>query len=597
MIPRRHELGLLLSVPTRWRLVLAMAGAAVVASTEIVALAAVLPLMQLLTGEMPVLGPLGPADEALGLDERGVAVALASLIFGAFFIKGLVGIAYRWWVGGFIARQQVDTAARLLTYYLKADYALHLRRTIGDFIRRLNDAVQQTYSGVVMSGVSVVMESLTVIAILAALVWSEPLTALLMIGYFGVSATLLFRFTRGPAERAGRRQLQAAEQVFRFGIEPLENIKDVKLRDNSQEFVRPYQRVRWQGAMAGRVAGFLNELPKFVFELVFIGGVAALTIYLFSTSSSSSAIAVLALFALAGFRLLPALTRLLASLTGVKVNSAGMHMVLDEMVGVSRTLAQVRRSVPPRAPFKELLSLEGVSFRYEGSTEDVLTGIDLALAPGMSLGIVGGSGAGKTTLVDLIMGFHEPTEGRILVDGKDYSRDRRPWQQNIGMVPQDVVALVGTVTENISFRDPQPEQTRVQEAAVRAQLNHFVNRLPEGYETILGPGGMGLSGGQRQRLGLARALYRDPAVLILDEATSALDNETEHRVTEAIQLLSDELTVIVIAHRLSTVRHCDQILFLDAGRIAALGTFDEVYSRNAAFARLVDLGSLDRPQP
>jgi ABC-type multidrug transport system fused ATPase/permease subunit len=239
--------------------------------------------------------------------------------------------------------------------------------------------------------------------------------------------------------------------------------------------------------------------------------------------------------------------------------------------------------------------LEHLSFRYSGTERDVLDDIELRVPAGSTVALVGSSGAGKSTLADVLMGLHRPTAGRVAVDGVNIRTDIVAWQRSIGMVPQDVYILDATLRANVAFGEAPDavNERRLAAALTRAQLDNLVNDLPNGVDTIVGERGGRLSGGQRQRIGIARALYLEPSVLVLDEATSALDSETERQITDTIESLHGQMTVVVIAHRLSTVRKCDILLYLEQGRIAAAGTFESVAAESPAFARLVKLGSLD----
>ena len=253
---------------------------------------------------------------------------------------------------------------------------------------------------------------------------------------------------------------------------------------------------------------------------------------------------------------------------------------------------------PVATPLRQNMRVENVSFEDPGGDHPVLTDVSITLQRGTSLALVGGSGAGKSTLVDLILGMNTPSEGAIRVDGADIQADLPAWRAGIGLVPQEVWFTDGSLRENITFgveaADVDAEALRA--AVTQADLDEFVNSLPAGLETGMGERGARLSGGQRQRIGIARALYARPQLLVLDEATSALDNITERRVTETIQRLSGSISMIVVAHRLSTVRTCDQLVLLRDGRVAAVGTFDEVARTDAEFARMVELGSPHRLQ-
>lgn len=585
-------LGLLVDRGTRVRLVWAFVGAVAVALTEMVALGTLVPLMQLLSGSRPTLGFLGSEGGPLyGWSTRDLALLLSGVIVASFVAKGVFAIAYRWWVGGFVTNAQIRTSTRLLEYYLVAPYPLHLRRSLADFMRNLNDAVSQAYGGVVMGSVNVLTEAITVLAIAVALFIATPVPASWMTLYFAVTGTLLYLGVRNQALAAGKRALWAAEEIFGRSVQPLQNIKDVKIRDNSDVFVRAYAAAREDGAMANRISSFLADLPKYTLEILFVLGVALVSAGLFWTASTG-AIGTLALIALAGFRVLPSLTRLMASLNGIKSSTPGLEIVLDELQEAEKVKRSRGGPIIPLPLTRELV-IEGVGYAYESRHEPVLHGINLTITAGTSVALVGSSGAGKTTLADCLLGLLPPTTGRILVDGTDIQTNLRGWQHDIGMVPQDVNALVASVTDNITFRDPNPDMNRVRMAADHAQLTEYVEELPRGFDHLIGHGGTGMSGGQRQRLGLARALYRMPSILILDEATSALDNATERKVTDAIDALHGTMTIVVIAHRLSTIRQCDQIVLMQDGRIDDVGSFDELTKRNPEFAYLVALGNLE----
>jgi ABC-type multidrug transport system fused ATPase/permease subunit len=241
------------------------------------------------------------------------------------------------------------------------------------------------------------------------------------------------------------------------------------------------------------------------------------------------------------------------------------------------------------------LRLEGVGFQYPSSEAKVLDEIWLEIPQGSLVALTGGSGAGKTTLVDIVLGLYTPTRGRVTVDGRDISDDLVAWQRQLGYVAQDVFLLDASLAENVAFDQAAADIDlgRVRAALAQAQMLEVVDTLPQGLDTQVGERGARLSGGQRQRIGIARALYRNCGVLVLDEATSALDNETESRITKTIKDLQGQMTVIVVAHRLSTVRNADQIVFLERGRVEGIGTFDQLRDANAGFARLVQLGSLE----
>jgi ATP-binding cassette, subfamily B, bacterial PglK len=377
-------------------------------------------------------------------------------------------------------------------------------------------------------------------------------------------------------------------------------VKEIKLRNVGDDFSDRFLEARRRSAHAGADGTVYSELPKYAFDVIFVVGVALLAGGLFATDQGGEPLVTLGLFVAAGSRLLPSVVRLLGAVALVRVAEAPLRLVLDELKDLETSehtyASRARRSGP--VPSGDIV-VENLWYRYPGTDVDVLKGVDLLIPSGTSLAVVGSSGAGKSTLVDLVLGLHEPTSGRITAGGIDILDNLVGWQSTLAVVPQEVYLADASLRANIAFGD-RPEDiddARVMEAVRRSNLEGVVDELPDRLETWVGERGVRLSGGQRQRVGIARALYRQPRVLVLDEATSALDNKTERRITETIGLLSGDITVIVVAHRLSTVRHTDRLVFLDGGVVKAAGSFEEVQRSSVDFAELVQLADLDDVAP
>ena len=587
--------GILFSAESRRRLALALGGSLLVALMEMVAVAAILPLMQLLTGASSENGVLGGLSDLLGTEsDRALAICLATGIFLAFLAKALLTIAFRWWILGTLMRQEVETATRLLRYFLLAPYSLHLRRHTGEMLRNVNEAVSQVYTFAVGGSIAAITDLATVVAVVLCLLVIEPVPTLVLLVYFGLAAWVFLRIVQPRATAAQARFLDSAGAIFQTGTEALGGVKEIKLRGTHEFFLDRYQRSRSDVASALRQRVFLTELPKYVMEILFILGVGIMTIVAFRGETSGQGLALVALFAGAGFRVLPNVVRTMASLTIVRSTRVAVDLVLDDIRDADGFTDTYESR--PRLPIERELRVEGLAFQYDGGPE-VLSGVDLVIPRGSSLALVGGSGAGKTTLVDLLAGFHRPTRGRILRDGVDIAADLTGWQAGVAIVPQSVYLSDGTLRENIAFgiTPEEVDEERLREAVARSQLQDLVDQLSLGLASPIGEAGAFLSGGQRQRVGVARALYTDPSFLILDEATSALDNETERRITDTVEALAGVVTSVVVAHRLSTVKHCDQLAFFQDGRVVAVGTFDEVRSASPEFERLVRLGTLVTP--
>ena len=587
--------GILFGPQARRRLLLAVLGSLAMAAIEVASVTAVVPLMQLVTGTPPDEGVPGRVGEFLGISSATtLTIVLASAVLGGFLLKGLVGLGFRWWLLGVMMRQQVDTSRELLEYYLAGPYSLHAARHTGELLRNCTDAVGRTYSAVAMGAINIVTEAVTITAVLALLVVVTPLPTIMLVVYFAAAAFAFARITQPALRRNGQISHMASVDVFGAAINALGGVKEIKLRSTYPFFLKRFTSARMSIARADRRMAFLTDLPKHVMELMFIIGLGGLVAAIFASNPTDEALGVVALFAAAGYRTLPSVVRLLATFGIMRSNDAVVVDVVRDIVS-AREWNAVTDVRPVATPLRDSLTVDNVSFTYPDGDHPVLDGVSIDLPQGTSLALVGGSGAGKSTLVDLILGLNAPSDGAIRVDGADIRDDLPAWRANIGLVPQEVWFTDGTLRENITFgvEADNVDADALRAAVTQADLDEFVATLPAGLETGMGERGARLSGGQRQRIGIARALYARPQLLVLDEATSALDNITERRVTETIQRLSGSISMIVVAHRLSTVRMCDQLVLLRNGRVAAVGTFDEVASTDAEFARMVELGSLE----
>lgn len=587
--------GILFDRAARRTLVLATLGSAAVAGLEVLALGALVPLMQLLTG-VTVSGQLSEWVAALfgHPPQDRLAAYIAGLVLVVYLLKSVSTVAFRWWLSGALTSTQVDTAARLFDYYLRAPYAVHLRRSAADILRTLNDAVAQVYTLVVPGLITALSDLLTVLAVTATLIVVMPGPALAVVGYFLLASLLFQRWVRSRVVAAGSAVLEANKGVFQAAIEAIGTVKEVQVRNGEVYFLDRYRAARHDAAQASRRSAFYTDLPRFYIEIVFVVAVGLMTAIVFTQETGGTAVGMLALFAAAGFRLMPTVVRMIASLNGVKAGAPAVALVVADL-HEALEVGELPERHPAPLPFERTLELRDVHFGYPDAEDEVIRGVTLSIPFGQSVAFVGGSGAGKTTLVDLVLGLHRPTSGEILVDGVDIAGDLRAWRENIGMVPQTVWMVETSMRENIVFAsDPASlDEGALAEAIDGAHLQDVLDGMPGGLDADAGDRGVRLSGGQRQRVGIARALYRQPRLLVLDEATSALDNETERRITDTITALRGKKTMIVVAHRLSTVRDCDVVVFLDNGRIAAQGTFEQVRQRSAAFRRLVELGRLE----
>ncbi|WP_341359326.1 ABC transporter ATP-binding protein [Georgenia sp. M64] len=584
---------------TKQKLILASVMSIAIALLDTIAIALVLPLVNLATGAADDAGSAGFVSRLLGDPEpQTLTLILTIVVVALFILKDLGAMAYTWWMAGFKAINRVDLSSRLLRHFLTSPFTVVARRSSSEMIRTMNDAVTQVFGTTVYGLMGMVSNVTSIAAILTALLISAPVPTLVVAVYFGLAALLYLRVVKPRATAAGVVASEAARDAWRTALAALGGIKELNLRGTQEHFVRNYRDAAMRGARAGRTAEFISGMPRYLLEILFIVAVGIILVVGISTSgqdaTAGGTIGVLAMFVAAGFRVLPSVTGLLGNIGGLRFGARYLDIVHTEVTEARRIEERHEEDGPP-ITFAEALRVEKVSFRYPDGSADVLSGVTLTVPHGNSVALVGGSGAGKTTLVDIMLGLHDPTSGRVAVDGADIAGRKRRWQGGIGYVPQDVYLLDATLAENIAFDQDRSAIDRelLASAIAQAQLDELVSELPNGIDTPIGEKGSRLSGGQRQRVGIARALYRRPHLLVLDEATSALDNETEHRIGETITALHGSITVVIVAHRLSTVRDCDSIAFMKVGRIECTGTFEEVRASNAEFARLVTLGSLE----
>jgi ATP-binding cassette subfamily C protein len=574
----------------------------VAALLEMVGLALIVPLVNVVagTGAAETVPMLGRVIAWLNDAVPGhVVIVLAGAIAGFYLVKNAVLLFAVYSESKFIMSAAAATAATLLDTYLRAPYLFHLRHNSAELIRNLNTSVDDVFRSLLKSILRVFLDILIVIGTLAVLVVADPGITLTVGAGFAVFLGSFFALTHARITEWGRRLQFLHKELFRSANEFLALTREIRIFGRRAFFVRAYERLRQETSRIHVLHQSVSETPRLSIEtLLVIAFVLALILVSARGQEVRDVLPLLALYAVAGFRLMPSFNRIVLYANTIRFSAPALHQVMrhrQELLGVA---ARVRpESSQVDIPFASDLVFENVSFRYEGMEKNTLEGVSLGIAKGQSVGLVGPSGSGKTTLVNILLGLLEPRQGRLLVDGRDILDAPAAWQRRIGFIPQDVLLLDDTLRRNIALgiEDGDIDEAAVREAVRLARLESVIAGLPQGLETVLGERGVRLSGGQRQRVGIARALYRRPEILVMDEATSALDNETEREVANALAEMHGRLTMVIIAHRLSTVRHCDTLVFLKEGRIADQGPFDELYRGNADFRRMVDLGEL-RPE-
>lgn len=570
---------------------------------EMVGVAAILPIVNIAMGA-ELTGYLAVISDIFGNPQRSdLVVYLGLVLVLAFVIKGVVALLFKRWSLKFTGYQQLATSTTILNHYMKDSYFNHKKSQPEETAYLISTYVVFAYRGFVGSIINFVGDFLSIIVLLIMILCVMPVPALIAFAYFGITIAVMQFFLRRGNAKYGEITARAGRDALRFLLDDIRGFREIRITNAHKAAIEQYREPAARSVKSDVNLSFLNDFPKYSLEVIFIVGIAGL-LALVTATQGADGLPSLMLFATACIRILPNATRMIASLGGIRANefaSEEVAKVIRSMSPEEQRLQMVefKDEIDPATIINSGIEpvdvqIDNLVYRYPDGDKDVLKDIQLDVPAGTSVAFVGGSGSGKTTLVDLILGLLTPTSGTISSQGKDIHTDLHSWYQKIGYVPQDPYLGNGTLREAVAFGIPAKhiDDDRVIYCLELAELMPVVETLEDGINTSIGENGNRLSGGQRQRVGIARAMYRNPSLLVMDEATSALDNETEHKITQTINRISKEITVIIVAHRLSTVRNVDQLVYLSQGRIANKGTFKEVQAANEEFANLVRLGQL-----
>ncbi|MFD1210962.1 ABC transporter ATP-binding protein [Arthrobacter sp. GCM10027362] len=567
------------------------AASAALALLDVVALGLVAALLPGLVGGTDVVLPV------LGnLTRQGLVLPMLIFICLLIVLKGILAVLLLRFATKRFARHEVAIGDRLFAAYLASPWEQRLGRNSAEIVRSVDVGVGITVSGVLMPAMTLFGELGTLAAVVVVLFVAQPLIAVVTMVYLGLVALLLARVISPRAVAIGRENREWSNRTAKVLYEALGALKEITLADRGPEVQEQVHGTRSKSAQARAAAIQISQIPRYVLETALVVGFALVGGVGLATGGAAGAVSAIGLFAIAGFRLIPSLTRMQAVQSSVNTSASFARQIIQD---IREGEEQMARNTAER-PQRELpaaaadIVLEHVSFTYPGAAAPALRDISIRIPAGSHVAFVGSSGAGKSTMVDVLLGLLEPDGGRILVGGEPLEFVLKSWRRRIGYVPQEVSLFDASVAQNVALAwDPEKvDRPRVETALRRAQLLDTVLGREGGIDALVGERGLALSGGQRQRLGIARALYDDPLVLVMDEATSALDTATEAAVTAAINELHGEVTVITVAHRLATIRNADVVFFMREGTVAAYGTFDDVVARVPDFARQAALAGL-----
>ena len=541
------------------------------AFTEMVGVSLVVPALTLMSN-MDSLGDnvyLSRVLNYLGNPEESKLVALGiGLLVFAYLFKMVFLIILNWYQSGFVNGVRASLSLRLFSNYLQKDWMFHTQRNSAKLITILTNETNLFAASHLYSLLNLLSELMVLVFICCLLLFLEPFATTMMLFILVFFSSVFYISIRARTKRWGAQRWMAEGMRVQCLQQGFGGVKEIILLGREKEFIDKYSIHNTKVSEVIRLQWFFSSLPRLFIEfLIILIFCLMIALLLFQERSNLEILTVLGLFGAASFRLLPSITRLVASIQAIRYSAAVVDTLVEEVSGLE--LRVDKESNP--CPFIKSISVKSVDYSYAGSDQLVIKDVNLEIPKGSSLGIIGPSGSGKSTLMDVLMGLLKPQKGQVLVDNVDISIDPLGWRKHIGYVPQTIFLTDDSLRRNIAFGldDSVIDERRVYDALEKAQLAAFVADLDQGLDTVFGERGVRLSGGQRQRIGIARALYHNPSVVFLDEASSALDDITEREVMRAVNSMMGDKTVIIIAHRLSTVEKCDFIYDLATGSVVA----------------------------
>ncbi|GHB05384.1 ABC transporter ATP-binding protein [Modicisalibacter luteus] len=592
------ELYSLLSQEQRKKLFRLQILAVIMAFAEIAGVISIGPFMALV-GNMEQLegqGLLADVYRASGAETPETFLLwVGGSVLALLLASGLFSMYTIWRMSLYGAHVGAELSSRLYNYYMHQGWLFHASGNSSTLTNRISEECQRVMTHIIIPLMHMNSKLTLALFMALAIFIYNPIVALSGVAVFLACYFLLFKTVRGKLIRNGKTISSSQSVRFKLMAEGFGGIKDALLLRRQDIFTKRFGLVSEKYAEALGTNQALSLAPRYAMEIVAFGCVIFLVLYLLAQSNGNvvDLLPVLSIYALAGFKIMPALQQVYNSLSQIRGNLAAYEAIREELKASVQSAKGSKdyATKKNKLPVQKDIVLKGIGFAYPGKTDKALNEVDLRIPVNKTVGLVGASGSGKSTLVDILLGLIEPDQGSLVIDGCPLTKDTLAcWQNALGFVPQSIFLADASIKENIAFGLPEEaiDMQRVQNSAKQAHLDEFLDKLPDGLDTRVGERGVQLSGGQRQRIGIARALYHESDVLVLDEATSALDGITENHIMQAIQSFSGQKTIVMIAHRLATVKQCDLIYLMRDGKVVDQGTYEDLVVRNETFKRMAE---------
>ncbi len=546
---------------------------------ETLGIALILPILAVITQKdfidsYPIVGEFANFFVDNPTQEQIVIGGIIVMV-GVYIIKTIFMLFLTWVQDKFTAGLTVSISKLFFSGYMHQPYTFHIQRNSAELIRNIRDEVFG-FIGAMSSAMILLSEILIISGIAILLFVVDPGATMTILGVFFLFVSVFYFSTRLHILNWGRiRQYHNGKTIQQLQ-QGLNGVKDIKLLGREATFIDEYLYHMQERARVGILFGFIQAIPRYTIELLMIIVISIVVFIMINRGQDVELIVpLLGVFAMAAFRIMPSINRIIGNVQNLRFSLPTIEKLHEEYKLFIVDLENKNESF---LDFQKEIKVDNISYSYPGVAIANLSNISFSIPVGKSIGFIGGSGAGKTTLIDIILGLLSPSQGSILVDGKDIALNMRAWQKTIGYIPQDIYLTDDTLRNNIAFglRKDEINELWVRDALIKVELKEFIDSLPDGLDTMVGEHGVRLSGGQRQRIGIARALYHKPNVLVMDESTSSLDNTTESKVMQSINTLHGEKTIIIIAHRLSTIKYCDYIYKLENGKIIKEGDYKSI---------------------
>lgn len=527
-------------------------------------------------------------------------VSLGLLVFILLFFSNAYAAFIFWWITRFVQFQSYRLSKKIFDNYLSQSYIFFLNRNSSELSKNVLTEVNRVIIGVIYPMLLAISKVAIVIFIAILLLYANPKLSILISVTLTIAYGIVYYLVREYLRNIGELSTKATFKKFKFTDEAFSGIKDIKLRGTETEFIKKYSQPAKKFAEYSATSAVISLLPRYAIETLAFGGLLLIVVFLISSSENfMSVIPLVALYALAGYRIMPGLQQIYHSIAQVRYNTPALDILLKDLKDDTFNNNKTENRLVSIPKIKKGVEFKSVCFKYPNSDVQILENINVKINSNSLTGFVGKTGSGKTTLIDILLGLLPINKGDIIVDNIKLEKNSfNSWQKKIGYVPQKIFLMDDTIKNNIAFAVPDNliENKKIINAAKLAELDEYISDLPDKYNTHVGERGIRLSGGQIQRIGIARALYNNPEILVFDEATSALDNVTEKKIMGSIKKLSKDKTIIIIAHRLSTIKNCDQIYFIDKGKVSEQGSYNELINKSKKFYDMVYSNNLENSE-